>query len=164
MGDVNREFSRRELFGLIVPHEVLKTSGRVELDVAKCSACGLCTRECSSGAISMTGSQSVSLVFRQGLCDACGRCVEICPEQCLKVSRIVPDLSRGPEQENAGPVVLFEDGIATCPTCGAVIGSKAMIERVRAKLQVKDPALAARLQLCPVCKGRNSESVIRKQE
>jgi hypothetical protein len=29
-----------------------------------------------------------------------------------------------------------------------------MIERVRARLEPKDPVLAATIQLCPACKGK----------
>jgi hypothetical protein len=74
----------------------------------------------------------------------------------LKLRRLSPGASVTPGGENPAPVTLFKDEVAKCPACGAVIGSKAMIARVQAKLQLQDPKLAARLQLCPECKGKGS--------
>jgi ferredoxin len=142
-----RELSRRELFQMVVPRLRPLAWGRLILDPGKCSACGLCARECHSQALAASGDTGLVLTFQADLCDACGKCLEVCPEQCLT-----------PEAKDAGKAaslaVLFEDSPARCRVCGAVIGSGAMIERVRARLADKDPALAAKLQLCPACKGK----------
>jgi ferredoxin len=142
-----RELSRRELFQLVVPRLPPLSWGRLILDPGKCSACGLCARECHSQALVAAGDSGLVLTFRADQCDACGKCLEVCPEQCLT-----------PESKDAGKpaslVVLFEDDPALCRVCGAVIGSRAMIERVRARLAGKDPVLAAKLQLCPACKSK----------
>jgi ferredoxin len=148
------EISRRELFQRLLPFDALASSPGLRIDSTRCSACGLCARDCATGALTIAGKEAVKLVFRQASCDACGRCLEVCPEQCLKLERLALSLSNGTTQKDAAPVVLFEDGFALCTKCGAVVGSRAMLERVRSKLEGKDSALAARMQLCPACRGR----------
>ncbi len=142
-----REMSRRELFRMVVPKGDILTGTTVVLDVDRCSACTLCARDCPTGAITAAGDASVRLSFHSTLCDGCGVCVEVCPEKCLQL-----------KQDKAGThtdVVLFQDEFARCEKCGSVIGSKAMIKRVRSKLRTDDASLAAKIQLCPVCKGKS---------
>ncbi len=144
----SREMSRRELFRMAVPKRNLLTGTVIVLDAEYCSACTLCARDCPSGAISASGDLSVRLSFNSTLCDGCGVCLEVCPEKCLQL-----------KQGKAGTqtdVVLFQDEFARCDKCGSVIGSKAMIKRVRSKLRADDASLAAKIQLCPVCKGKSS--------
>jgi len=145
-GASRRELSRRELLRMVVPGKGLLVSPRLMLDRERCSACALCARDCPNEAITASGEDGVRLIFRSDLCDACGVCVENCPEKCLR-------LEQGDKQGEA-PVLLFQDEFARCQRCGSIIGSKAMIQRVTSKLQAGDAALAARIQLCPVCKGK----------
>lgn len=143
-----REMSRRDLFRMMVPKTSLMKGTVVALDKDRCSACALCARECPSEAIVASGDTGVRISFRGALCDGCGVCAEICPEKCIQLSQV------GEVRESN--VVLFQDEFARCEKCGSVIGSKAMIERVRARLQTGAGSLGARIQLCPVCKGRSS--------
>ncbi len=142
-----RDVSRRDLFKMIVPKRSLLTGAVIVLDKDRCSACGLCARDCPRGAIIASGDTGVRISFRGSLCDGCGVCVEVCPEKCLVLNQ-----SGG---ENGSYIVLFQDEFARCEKCGGVIGSKAMIARVRARLQAGG-SLGAKIQLCPVCKGRSS--------
>jgi ferredoxin len=138
------EISRRELFQLASP------LGKVMLDSSKCTGCGLCALDCPTGALSFSSSGEgvYQLLFKHNLCIACGQCVEVCPEQCLVLERIL-DLS----QIKGAPVVLFEDSIARCRQCGGVVGPAAMIERLRAKLVNRGDLLTSQLELCPRCKA-----------
>lgn len=138
------EISRRELFQLASP------LGKVALDSSKCTGCGLCAIECSAGALTVSSSRegSYQLLFKHSLCIACGRCVEVCPEQCLVLERVL-DLS----QIEGAPVALFEDSIARCSQCGSPITSRAMIDRLRAKLVDRGDLLTSQLELCPRCKA-----------
>jgi formate hydrogenlyase subunit 6/NADH:ubiquinone oxidoreductase subunit I len=139
------KISRRELFKLASP------LGKVMLDSSKCTGCGLCAIECTTGALSFSSSVKADvyqLLFKHNLCVACGQCVEVCPEQCLVLERIL-DLS----QIKGTPVVLFEDSIARCRQCGGVVGSAAMIARLRAKLANRGDLLTSQLELCPRCKA-----------
>ena len=139
------EISRRELLKLASP------LGKVMLDSSKCTGCGLCALDCPTRALTVSSSGKADvyqLLFKHGLCVACGQCVEVCPEQCLVLERIL-DLS----QIKGAPVVLFEDSIARCRQCGSVVGSAAMIERLRAKLVNRGDLLTSQLELCPRCKA-----------
>jgi ferredoxin len=142
-----RELSRRELLQMVVPRLPVMSWGRLILDSSACSACGLCARECYSQALAAGGDNGLILTFRRDRCDACGKCLEVCPEHCL-----IAD-AHG-DGDPAAPVSLFEDVLARCRECGAVIGSRAMISRVRSRLAGKDPVLASKLELCLACKGR----------
>ncbi len=142
-----REMSRRELFGMVVPKGDILTGTTVVLDVDRCSACTLCARDCPTGAITASGDAGVCLSFRSALCDGCGACVELCPEKCLQ-------LKQG-KAETQTDAVLFQDEFARCEKCGSVIGSKAMIKRVRSRLRTDDASLATKIELCPVCTGKS---------
>ncbi len=104
-------------------------------------------RECHSQALAAGNDPGLVITFQSNLCDACRKCLEVCPEQCLR-----PESRAG--VDTSSPVVLFKDEPARCRACGAVIGSRAMIDRVRARLERKDPVLAAQIQLCPACRGK----------
>jgi ferredoxin len=138
------EMSRRELFKLALP------LGKVTLDSSKCTGCGLCTIECSTRAltVSSSGEDTYQLLFKHNLCIACGQCVEVCPEQCLHLERTL-ELDR----LNSPAVVLFEDKIARCSQCGSPLTSRAMIDKLRAKLVNRGDLLTSQLDLCPRCKA-----------
>jgi len=122
--------------------------GRVELDGSQCTGCGLCVLDCPTGALTASsGEESYRLLFRHDLCVACGRCIEVCPERCLGLERIL-ELDR----IDGAAAVLFEDEIARCRQCGSIIGSRAMIERLRAKISTSGRSVAAQFELCPTCK------------
>ena len=142
-----RELSRRELLKLVMPGLPVLSWGGLVLERARCSACGLCVRECLTKVLTAGGDRGLVITYQSDLCDACGKCLEVCPENCLR-SR-----PKG-AAEGVSPEVLFKDEVARCRVCDAIIGSRAMIDRVRARLESKDPVLAAQLQLCPACKGK----------
>ena len=143
------EISRRELFKLVLPRYEVEPFGKLELDDSQCTGCGLCALDCPGEALTVSTSKEsgYQLLFRQDLCDACGKCIETCPEKCLRLKRI-------PVVENmdAPPEVLFEDKIVRCRECGDVVGSMAMIDRLRARLSNKEDPLAAQFGLCSSCK------------
>jgi len=126
--------------------------GKLELDGAQCTGCGLCAAECPTEALTASSSVATDdyqLFFQHDLCVACGRCVEVCPEKCLRLERIL-EL----DKVDSPPAVLFEDRIARCRECGSVIGPRAMIDRLQAKLQSMGESFTSQLELCPVCKAK----------
>jgi ferredoxin len=145
MNDNKSEISRRELLQRLSP------LGKVNLDTAKCTGCGLCARECPTGALTITlneDSDAFRLLFKHGGCVACGLCVEICPEKCLQVERLLePD-------KLASQSVLFEDRIARCSRCGTAIGTKPMIDKLQARITASGHSSSLQFGLCSDCKAQ----------
>lgn len=137
------EISRRELLKMAVPF------GKIKMESARCTGCGLCAAECPTAALAISADRTtgaIKMLFRQQVCIACNKCVEVCPEKCLS-------LERGLEVEKIGSpaAVLYEDEIARCNECGAPLGPQSMINRVKAKIVAAgQPAL--NLEICPDCK------------
>ena len=146
------KINRRDLLKLVLP--CFKTGkvpfGKLRLDGSQCTGCGLCTQECPTKALIASSSDETDdyqLLFRYDLCVACSRCIEVCPEQCLHLERIL-----GLDKIDSSAALLFESEIARCRACSNVIGSKAMINGLQVKLQAVGSSLAFQLELCPTCK------------
>ena len=137
------ELSRRELLKRLSPF------GKVELDSSQCTGCGLCALECPTGALTVSSSEETDvfqLLFKHGNCVACSRCVEICPEKCLRMERVL-ELDKMDNQS-----VLFEDEIVRCSGCGSPIGPKAMIDKLQVRVVAARHPFPSQLELCPTCK------------
>jgi len=139
------KISRRELLKLAAP------LGKVEIDRAQCTGCGLCALECPTEALTaLVGEDDIyQLLFKHTSCVACRQCIEICPEKCLHLERTL-ELDR----INQPAAVLFEDRIVRCRECGSPIGTEAMINKLRERL----PAATgpSQFELCPDCKTKVS--------
>jgi ferredoxin len=138
------EMTRRDLLRHLSP------LGKVEMDASKCTGCGLCAAECSTGALSVTTNRETfafQLIFKYRNCLACNKCVEICPEKCLSMER-----SLEPSNMNS-QTVFFEDTVVRCSVCGNPIGPRAMIDKLQRALAGRkyQPSLS---QLCADCKVR----------
>jgi bidirectional [NiFe] hydrogenase diaphorase subunit len=147
--DNNKELTRREMLQKLSP------LGLVALDRDKCTGCGLCARECPSGALSISPVSEAGtfrLVFRHGDCLACGKCVKVCPEQALHLERTLEPEKLG------GEVLLFEDEIIRCSECGAPVGPRRMVEKIRARVGT------ARSELCIACKARSGSAALIKDD
>lgn len=137
------EISRRELLRRLSP------LGKVQLDSSRCTGCGLCVAECATGALMVSAneeSNAFQFIFKHGNCTACSCCVEICPEKCLRLERIL-DLEKIGLQS-----VLFEDTIVRCSECGNPLGPKSMVEKMQARVMAGGHALPLPFELCPDCK------------
>jgi ferredoxin len=138
------EMTRRELLSRISP------LGTVEMDASKCTGCGLCAAECSSGALSVTTNHDTfayQLIFKYGSCLACNKCVEICPEKCLRMER---SLQPGKIDSQK---VFFEDTVVRCSECGNPIGPRAMVDKLQ-KALAGSKYQSSLSQLCADCKVR----------
>ena len=142
------KLSRRELLKLAVPF------GKVEIDDSRCTGCELCTLECPTGALAVSQGEddSYQLTFRHGFCLACGKCIEICPEECLHLERTL-ELDRIHQPAK----VLFKDRIVRCRECNNFVATERMIR----KLQDKVPAVGGSFwfELCPSCKIKTQFSL-----
>jgi len=125
--------------------------GRLELDGSRCTGCGLCARDCPTEALTASSGEEADtyqLLWRHQLCVACGRCVDVCPEKCLQLERIL-EL----DKMDSPAAVLFEDRIARCRECGSIIGPRAVIDRLKVRLQAGGESFTSHLELCTVCKA-----------
>ncbi|MBA7708050.1 NAD(P)H-quinone oxidoreductase subunit I, chloroplastic [subsurface metagenome] len=146
------EISRRELLKRLSPF------GKVELDTPQCTGCGLCALECPTDALTVSLNKETGafqLLFRYDHCLACSCCVEICPEKCLRVERIL-ELDKMDSQS-----VLFEDEIVRCSECGSPVGSRAMINSIKAKVLAAGQVSSSQFELCPECKAKVQLSRLR---
>ena len=146
------KISRRELLKQLSP------LGKVELDSSQCTGCGLCALECPTGALTVSSSEesdAFQLLFKHGNCVACSRCVEICPEKCLHMERVL-ELDKMDSQS-----VLFEDVIVRCSGCGNPVGPKTMIDKLQARVAVAGRPFPAQFELCPTCKVKAQFSQLR---
>ncbi|MBI4267721.1 MAG: 4Fe-4S binding protein [Chloroflexi bacterium] len=124
--------------------------GKIHLDISQCTACDLCKLHCPTGALAVSASEANDghqLLFHHDRCIACGRCLDVCPEKCLRLEHIL-EL----DKLDSLPVVLFEDIVAKCRQCGSPIGSRAMINKLQSKLQAKGQPVTAQFELCLKCK------------
>ena len=80
------------------PSLYVSGAGFVLYRSAKCGACRICERECSSQAI--MGGKNLIHVVDQAKCNTCGTCFEVCPPQFGAVIRISgePAPARIPEE------------------------------------------------------------------
>ncbi len=144
--------TRRELFKMASP------LGKVELEAAQCTGCGLCARDCPTEALAFdvnTETDTYKLLFRHNLCVACGICLEICPEKCLRLERSL-------ELDTLGSpaAILFEDRITRCSKCNKPTGTEAMMKKLKARLGAAGQT-PAQFELCPECKVKIQFSRLR---
>lgn len=67
------------------PMEYPKRSrGHIEIDIDDCILCGLCSRSCPSGALTVDRAAGKWSIDRFD-CVQCGYCVEKCPKSCLSI-------------------------------------------------------------------------------
>ncbi|MBN1114346.1 MAG: 4Fe-4S binding protein [Oligoflexia bacterium] len=82
----NREVTERYPDPIARPILPKRTRGFIAIDVQKCSLCGICERDCPSGAISISENESL-LTLDYSKCFFCGYCVEACPEKAMVFSK-----------------------------------------------------------------------------
>ena len=68
-----------------VPREYpARSRGHVEIDMETCILCGLCSRKCPSGAITVDRAAGIWSIDRMG-CVQCADCTTGCPKHCLQM-------------------------------------------------------------------------------
>lgn len=68
-----------------VPREYPERSrGHVEINIDDCIMCGICSRKCMSGAITIDRTNKTWSIERMG-CVQCSACVNACPKKCLSI-------------------------------------------------------------------------------
>jgi len=60
------------------------TRGKIEITIEDCIYCGMCSRNCPTGAIKIDKSEFKWSIQRLQ-CIQCGYCVDTCPKKCLRM-------------------------------------------------------------------------------
>ncbi len=119
-------------------------SWRMGVETEKCSLCEVCVRRCKSGAVwSEQDGDTLVLLFRSELCDGCGDCVKICPEQAMTL--VASDAPPG----GSGKEVLMAGGMLRCTVCGNLFAASAKLEAAARRRE--DDAELVRDE-CPLCR------------
>jgi ferredoxin len=129
--------------------------GVVAVDPAVCTLCMACVVACPSGALS-AGGEAPRLQFLEARCHQCGLCGEICPEGAI---RLLPGIHVDLDAAEVG-VVLGEAEPFRCIECGLPFASRAMIDRMQAKLKghwmYAGERQLRRLRLCGNCRAADA--------
>ena len=122
--------------------------GEVVCDTGKCTLCNACVGECRIGALT-AGSSEFSLHQQPILCVQCGACVDLCPEQAL---RLRPGLALDTVFFEKTMLALAEP--AKCLQCGKVFGTRQSLARVMAVLAQKNILDSEKdlLNYCDTCR------------
>jgi nitroreductase/Pyruvate/2-oxoacid:ferredoxin oxidoreductase delta subunit len=107
---------------MAIVHSTHPESGTVTIDQVACKHCGFCAGICASGVLSMVdGSVDVNTETPFG-CIACGHCMMVCPEACVKVS------GRGISPDDLLPMPSPESR-ATADALAALMQSRRSVRR-----------------------------------
>ena len=63
-----------------------RTRGHIENDIDVCVFCGLCSKKCPTGTITVDRASKTWAIDPYG-CIQCGYCVESCPKKCLSMKQ-----------------------------------------------------------------------------
>lgn len=119
-----------------------------------CVLCGRCVRVCESrlGAEAITyagrtNQRTISAAFRKASrsCAACGACVAVCPTGVMRQEE-----SGGVRRIWTGELLISEQPLVTCVSCGNPFSTRAALERARSHLKSDDAGGPAE-DRCPAC-------------
>ena len=63
-----------------------RTRGHIGIEIDKCILCGICSKKCPTGAITVNRETKEWSIKRMG-CIQCGACTEVCPKKCLSMEQ-----------------------------------------------------------------------------
>lgn len=112
-----------------------QSRGHIEINIDNCIMCGICSRKCMSGAISVDRKTKTWSIERMG-CVQCGACVNACPKKCLSMAKgytepsyekvvdsysqplLEPTQQVGAAQENKKSSGKIANDMSKCILCG----------------------------------------------
>lgn len=100
-----------------------RSRGHIEINIDDCIMCGICSRKCMSGAITVDRANKTWSIERMG-CVQCSACVNACPKKCLSMvpgytapsaEKIVDSYSQPIPETKPGKIV---NDMSKCILCG----------------------------------------------
>ncbi|MBL8511437.1 MAG: 4Fe-4S binding protein [Betaproteobacteria bacterium] len=124
--------------------------GAILVNAKTCTLCLACAGACPVSAL-MDGGEVPQLRFLERNCVQCGLCRETCPEAAIT---LVPRLLLTEQRKQT--VTLHEAAPFHCISCGKVLGTQPMIQRMLDKLSghsmFQGEGALKRLQMCADCR------------
>ena len=112
-----------------------RTRGHIENDIDACIFCGLCSRRCPTGAITVDRAARTWSI-RRFSCIQCGYCVEGCPKKCLSMNQSYT-------QPGAEKTEDVQQGPAPAPRPAAPKPADAAKPAVKPAAEAAKPAVAS---------------------
>ncbi len=100
-----------------------RSRGHIEINIDDCIMCGICSRKCMSGAITVDRTNKTWTIERMG-CVQCSACVNACPKKCLSMhpgysspstEKTVDTYSKPVPETKPGKIV---NDMSKCILCG----------------------------------------------
>ena len=124
--------------------------GAIHVDTHHCTLCLSCVSICPAGAL-QDGQNIPQLKFIESLCVQCGLCQTACPEKVISLQpRYVYHNTQAMQ-----PVLLHEENVFHCVSCGEPFATEKMIKSICEKLQ-NHPMFQGKsiqqLKMCDQCR------------
>ena len=128
--------------------------GCINVDRQACTLCMACVSVCPSAAVTGGGTEP-KLLFRESNCLQCGLCKAACPENAITLQpRLDYEAFLHPKE-----IVLNEEAMAHCVSCGRPFAPQKLVQRMRDKLaghwMYQNERAQRRLSMCEDCRTRD---------
>ena len=126
--------------------------GLISVDESRCTLCLSCAGACNVEALKPFENDN-SLRFNPSICTMCGYCVQICPEQCMSITKDVIYLNKSWFVYRT----LAKDELFRCIVCGKPFAPAKSIKTIAErmiKIWGEDDPRVKTLYCCPDCKPK----------
>jgi ferredoxin len=103
--------------------------GKIEVDTSTCTLCLACVSACPASALS-DNTETPMLRFTESLCVQCGICAKTCPEKAITLTPQIDFVAWSEPRR-----ILNEAEPFNCIKCAKPFGTKAVIDKMQAKLK-----------------------------
>ncbi|NOY75569.1 MAG: 4Fe-4S dicluster domain-containing protein, partial [Kiritimatiellaeota bacterium] len=113
----------------------------IEVVQDRCIGCGLCEIVCPANVFEFHSDTKKSFVINFDACQACGACIENCPNEAIKNN--------------------FEAGVCSCPTCG-IINTVKSLKTTRQEKEDQEPVASDNCRHSGTCECGGKEHTQRQ--
>jgi coenzyme F420-reducing hydrogenase delta subunit/MinD superfamily P-loop ATPase len=117
--------------------------GSLIIDEKECTLCGSCTFHCNTGAMRYEGKEILDIFNTSTYCIGCGICEEICPEDAIKLEKLI-DIGAFIEKDEKK----FDVKIINCSLCGKSLMAEAALNKLKTRLKKKELDMLQKCQGC----------------